>query len=1406
MSSVTLTWEQNDNVNSKNHSGATELHLAASRNDIALVKALLAHPKIDVNIKDVESGWTALHRLEVGPCPGDALYTWGSNSNLSLGHNDGDDRKMPELVKFPYSTRTFTFQQAKLARPTISQISMSKFHTAVATLEQGSSAKVWGFGSSGRLGSDKKMQLRPATVPGISGTVVAIALGRDHTVLVTARGEVFTMGNNKYGQLGYAIDNPANGQDPIQLQPKRIIAPIGKLSIVGAAASRWHTVVHTSTELFTFGFNYGQLGYERKGDCQVIPRKVASMPSGSILQVAASDSATACLMSSHDVYVFHKYAYSKITYPPCPHMESIFPDSTVHARNGNSTRKIFCSENKFTALTSSGDIFFWSYPEVDSNITLGTLPATHGTQYTSIPPPPKVRRVWTNAGGQSQAIDVALGHNGSLILLTKVGHVFLGTNKGNADGRNVKWQRVPHLDRIVQVSANPSGAWAALRSESTLTAVPIRKGRLGVDFEQSLSQYHLYQMNDKGDQEVEADSESDSDEDDGEKEEKKAERDYWRIGTQGWMSLEESWDFDVVPLLDRTVKQSCVQEDSVAGSHLFDVEIQAGKRCLGAHRIILASRSMALRRAFVDSPRSRTVVGMLAVVEPMPNCTRGILYTIHLKVEFQTAVLLLQFLYSDRMDPYWDALDLPKSHKAHALKVRQELYHLAMELGLPTLQAALQYSFTHACNPSLPRDLGQLLEDGPAFKSMYDVRLLLKDEQFVDAHQVILGHRSPFFYAMTVRTNEWIRDRSPRKVLPGASDVNLAHDSDILKVNMKHMDIETVKLVLKYMYTDCGPELFDETEREDIMDLTQVVLDVLQIADEWLIDRLKDICEHVLGMQVRAKTVVNFLEIALALGAESLKTTCVDYLCHNIESALDQQWLKGVDDDILSMVEDALKQKQLAESSFVRSGGYLPDEEAVEAARKRVLLEGPRDYIERGYYYRHDFTMDADYRQRRKLLAAKGISRGSTSTAGPQSAGPPAPLTSQETPVVQTQIASQPRSNASPTTSTSLNTHSISRSDSTPLVEASSSEWPKLSSTPSSEPRDIPTLTRRKSNWGQVTLPENSEPPSQELGGENHERPLTSTSKPSLREILEQEQQQQQHQQPSSQHDHHAGMNKSSGASPVVPKASKLSQKDRRKLLQQQQQAASEQPQSPAPVVSVWNKPSPVDSSPNLVRRNSYGLATTDNAAAGLLSFAGGNPGLLEMSELAHFRSQASDAPKTAFATSKPVKETMRPQGTERSTFEAPWRLDAIPEPLRAITRHQSQMYQKLESTTSTSTSSSMAQTRQGSFSGSSLDRADGPLVSSTNGNAGPLAMKTTNNEALVTAPMSLSSFAFIQNQQLRDRNMLLKARHHKKSLYQIQVEERALSEIRMMYLDHAKASSSEGAGEWFTCDISLRP
>ncbi|KAG0230936.1 hypothetical protein BGW42_000587 [Actinomortierella wolfii] len=1447
----------------------TPLMHAVNKNSLQMVELLLEHPKIDVNLKDLESGWTALHRalyrgylrialallahknidptiedkdkntaidlylastpsiLPRAPCPGDTLYTWGSNSNFTLGHNDADDRALPEIVKFPHQTSTINFPRASAAKFKIYNVSMEKFHTSVATSESGLAVKIWGYGSGGRLGNDKKMQSRPSPVTGIAGQAVLTSLGRDHTVIVTNKGDVYTFGNNKYGQLGYTVDAPKPGQDPIHLSPKRVIQGIGRLHIIGASASKWHTVVHSETELYTWGFNYGQLGYERKGDIQATPRKVVSIPPGRyITQVTASDN-------------YHTVV------------------------NANKPTKVASCDNKFGAMTGWGDVFVWQYPEVDADITLGSLAPTASSILTPSTPgtsnsahfTPEPRRVWVYGGDQTEAVDFALGQNGAVILLTKSGHVYIGTNRGSSIGRNVKWRRVQHLDRIVQVQASSSGAWAAIRSDVHLKSIVVRPSTLGKDLERAITLNMLYHDNEKSHPEGSRSGEEESEDMDDD------DPDIWKMDFSNWMQLTKQWDKLIL-------KHPSEQDVSVRFQvgypvgycpphhHLFDVDVQCGTRVLGAHRIILAARSSILRKALVETPLAESKLGMLVSVHPVLDpSSHNRLYQIRLHgIEFATAALLVQFLYSDRFDPFWDALKLNASDKAYSLKVRQQLYHLALELALPTLQAALQYSSTHRCHRSLSSNLGLILDDPDMFQGLEDVTILLAGGAKIKGHQVILAQRSPAFYAMLAHTDSWTRERqSPRRL---AVDVHQTK-TRLLELDLKHVDLETMQFVMRFIYMDCGPEMFDLIEKEEMVDLIQVVVNVLQVADELMLYRLKDICEHILGQQVRPKTLVSLLEIADTFSAEALKNVCLDYLCQNLESALDQKWLVGVDSDLLKIIEDTLMNRLDATSPFVRAGGHLPPEHRV--AEMRLVLQ-KRAAFEAAMALNDAEVQLAKSRRARSPTKTPSMSLVQEKPGSESSVVPPVAASSQ--PVVSDREITSPKEEtvawARVTTSKPMSTLSTSASavnassvDRKPNngMSAPTSEWPGLvDSIESSNGRRgsgrstsfSASSTHHTDHDGHDSQYQGKAPLVKKTGWdtitpgmEGADRllnsivgfsPMAVGPKPSLREILEQEQSQHQQQQQTLLSA--GGAHESS-----KDKAVKLSQKERRRLHQQQTAAtlAESAASTSSPRGSATNpwgkvtKSAPTTgsdaSATNALGNGKVALSIAGNdkskeddgklnggtrslfesettsyvfdpspqalialleaQARDLLLLSGEQASTsLSMDSLSGRSIRPNDKPLTVTASPTTVSsggmpKSSTPLSSSSGTVakEAPWRRDAIPEPLWSISSPKDAIGANVLSPP-TRTSSSSAH----------LQKSTGVASSSS----------------------SVSAFALIQNQQLRDRNQLLLARQRKKPLSQIQVEEQAMAQLRAKALSSIRDGSVAGTGEWFTCELGL--
>lgn len=306
------------NVDSRNASGVTPLHIAVWRNHVPIVMRLLA-AGADPNARDGESGWSSLHRalhfghfsvasvliqagasltVEDSKCrtPVDLLsgpvsqvigsnldsvatevYSWGSGTNYQLGTGNAHIQKLPGKVDALHGAY-------------IKIITASKFHS-IAVSSSGE-LYTWGFGRGGRLGhpdfdihSGQAAVITPRVVTSGLGSrrVKAVAAAKHHTVIATETGEVFTWGSNREGQLGYtSVDT--------QPTPKRVSCL--RVRIVAVAAANKHTAaVAESGEVFTWGCNKeGQLGYGTSNSASnYAPRMVEYLKGKAFKGVSAAD-------------------------------------------------------------------------------------------------------------------------------------------------------------------------------------------------------------------------------------------------------------------------------------------------------------------------------------------------------------------------------------------------------------------------------------------------------------------------------------------------------------------------------------------------------------------------------------------------------------------------------------------------------------------------------------------------------------------------------------------------------------------------------------------------------------------------------------------------------------------------------------------------------------------------------------------------------------------------------------------------------------------------------------------------------------------------------------------------------------------------------------------------------------
>ncbi|PIK34253.1 putative inhibitor of Bruton tyrosine kinase-like [Apostichopus japonicus] len=318
--------------------GRTALHVAASCGRAGLLEWLVKEEKADLQSKDQESGWTSLHRsifygqlvsavkliqlgaslkscdfedltpLEVAvkdkpphidfsvdnPCD---VYTWGSNSNFTLGHSNQQSRLSPDVVD--------EFLRVKVH---IKQVVMNKYHTVVLAVN----GRVFtcGHGQGGRLGQGKEETcLLPKMVKGLNGVCVFIAAARDQTLFQMEDGSIYGCGQNKFGQLGISP------KEDKYLKPRQILGKgFANKDNVCMVAAKFHSVFFSSQEVFTCGLNAGQIGHAKSNQFISVPKLVTTLnhKNMEICHIAASDGVTACSTSNGDIYLLQNFVCRKI--------------------------------------------------------------------------------------------------------------------------------------------------------------------------------------------------------------------------------------------------------------------------------------------------------------------------------------------------------------------------------------------------------------------------------------------------------------------------------------------------------------------------------------------------------------------------------------------------------------------------------------------------------------------------------------------------------------------------------------------------------------------------------------------------------------------------------------------------------------------------------------------------------------------------------------------------------------------------------------------------------------------------------------------------------------------------------------------------------------------------------------
>ncbi|UZJ51189.1 hypothetical protein CBS101457_000509 [Exobasidium rhododendri] len=1013
-------------VNRRDHLGRTVLHLIATSTEpvsIDYLTALLAHPSVNVNLQDHENGWTPLHRalyhgnlltaltllkrsapadirvkdLEgltpfdlynstvhgtnpTAPSEGEGgeLFTWGANRNYTLGLGNSDDRALPDRVNIyrgdDEDGRKYSREPgSRFDRIKVKDIVMNKFATVVLTAEKSENVWVCGIGANGRIGRAPQTQINLEPLRDFTETATKVAVGPDHTCIVTSGGEVFSYGHNRFHQMGFTLENGQgivssststkgsggaasatfgvvataipNAELDVQITPRKVVGQLKREHVVGVGAGKLHSAAFTSDALYTWGTNTGQLGYDRAATpIQITPRRVTLVTSTQRIQsVAVTDFATACLLINGDVLLLHNDTSFFVRFPQPGFSSDMSVFRPRQARPKPSIHKLVSGpNNSFAAISDMGDLWQFSLEHPSEYAQSSGSNAKANV---------KPQLIWSVRKNKKvgAAKDVALGSGSDMILVTESGHVFVrskkggvsgggGAESGNSQGSHSGkgksgWRSIPFLQRVSKVATNESGALAAIKVDAKVREIKIRGRTLQEDLQELLPHLKAYSSTNTKKEEHDivgnlADAaiplrlKEEGDESDGDSEEDSDDE----SGNQRYITMA----LIIAESARRWTEQS---KEKPENGHVppfgCDMYFVAGNHYLPAHRAIVSARLPALAcvldgftaKGGSSATTSSTTPGVV-VRRLGPSLTLTLT-----GCSFGTMLFLLHYLYTDDLPPVWTAsIGIAVQKIFSSVKLQPSLIHtqlkqLGASLNLPALLPSLHSPVPTSPRPSLSSDLETLFKtqvDTPMEQSPHhDVELIFEDKS-IPAHSVLL-RRSPFFAALF--QPEWTSTR---------------WTEGVIQIDMKHVRWEVARIVLLHLYTDGGSQLFIGSDADRSQDqYIDFIVEVLALSNEMLLTKLKLVCSTLLRKRILYSNVAALLSDADFYQAITLKEAVMDYISRTMENLLEAGVLDGLEHRMIKDLTRCVREKQ--------------DERMHRGARERYidfLTIKHRDYFE----------------------------------------------------------------------------------------------------------------------------------------------------------------------------------------------------------------------------------------------------------------------------------------------------------------------------------------------------------------------------------------------------------------------------------------------------------------------------
>lgn len=832
-------------------------------------------------LKDIPRLESKNHDWWVEKRGGSDAYVMGSNANNTLGVGDLTNRVSPTKVTLRDPSQLSPLwneeRGERRVNSRIHRIKLSKYHLAVILSGQ---LYTCGLGAKGRLGHGKSVSsfaYRRVELP----PVREIALSSYHNVALTDSG-VFTWGQNEYSQLGCTsqTNEYLKATDEPEMYPRAVSTGDLRKShdrIVGVGASKIHSVAFGSLSIYFWGLNIGQMGFPAKGSSHrangyVFAAEIVSQPKEvtmreSITHLATCETCTCIATSSNELFLFFKGQRVKLPKIPQRKSENDFD----HFRPSRLTRSpiiskiVMKSHEHIHILLDSGDVLAF---QVNGN--LEDIRSLKSQRYTY---------AWRAYDSLMRAVDIDNSYDGSILLCTRNGTVFMKSSQSGAISRKqsftsmptapvagAKFKKVDQINRVLRVSCDDSfSSFGFIKDDVDALPFKLQKNDTLKDIEYLLpfTEEDLYR---KQDQLLDTDHDTNS----------------YVTGHFGELEDETSSGDQLYDLRLRTHHQTRLLESTfqmvdpsvmdlmphVSNNKFCDGKIRFAhsKECFPFHYHVLRVRSAFCDRIFHPKDVSETFVH--EDIEGFYDTeTKTIVFT--KPIDPKAVLAWLYFIYTNEVKPYWETFSLPKS-----VESRRQFTQLMTLSKLNILYGKADTLLVH---------LRKLASDEAG-----DTMVNLKDS-IVKCHALILLARSAFFE--TILSCRWDNEDEP-------------HD-DMKYISLPNVTGLQFRLILDHLHGCMNTDVFNPAliHFDDYDEYANFLIEMIEIADELLLVQLKHLCELELSALINVDNVLVLTAHAYWLDARKLFASCCWHIFNNAELVLLDRTLSDLDEGLLLKIE-----------------------------------------------------------------------------------------------------------------------------------------------------------------------------------------------------------------------------------------------------------------------------------------------------------------------------------------------------------------------------------------------------------------------------------------------------------------------------------------------------------------------